>query len=512
MRSCILQNTFKKNSEEMAFKSGTCLAFFFLLASLAVIITISVIQGHKRIFESRLKYGIVIDSGSSRSTVYLYQWPAEKENNTGVVTQRLRCSVAGPGISDMLVDPARDKLSWTSIRECMNNVTKIVPAAQHNSTILYLGATAGMRLLHSQNETMSNEILGNLQNYLQSLPFNYQNASIMSGDEEGLYGWITVNYLMGNFLEKNIWNTWVRPAGGKMVGSMDLGGASTQIAFTLPDPTARGTDIVQVSLYGYEYNIYTHSFLCYGKNEAEKRVLATLVKNSKNATHVINPCFGRGYNTTVAAESIFGTQCTELPTNYDPKQMITLVGSSDNVACRDVVHGIFDLTSCTDNCSFDGVYQPPVGSGDFLAYAGYFYTAQAIGLTSISQLDQWNSTTWEFCSWDWPTLKLKKSWISDIYLKSYCYSAHYVQTILVNGYKFNKDTWKNIDFQKQVHNTSVGWSLGYMLHTSNMIPAEAKLVRLPMANSVFGGLLFLFTALTIVSVMFLIIKAVRACY
>jgi uncharacterized membrane protein YqjE len=45
-----------------------------------------------------------------------------------------------------------------------------------------------------------------------------------------------------------------------------------------------------------------------------------------------------------------------------------------------------------------------------------------------------------------------------------------------------------------------------------MIPAEAKLVRLPMANSVFSGLLFLFTALTIASVMFLIIKAVHACY
>ncbi|XP_064801902.1 ectonucleoside triphosphate diphosphohydrolase 3-like isoform X1 [Oncorhynchus masou masou] len=497
--------------KEMAGKFWTYLAFFFLLASLAVIITMSLIQGHKRVFESRLKYGIVIDSGSSRSTVYLYQWPAEKQNNTGVVSQTLRCMVAGPGISDMLADNAQDQQSWASIRECMNNITKIVPADQHNSTILYLGATAGMRLLHSQNETKSNEILKNLQNYLQSLPFNFQNASIMSGDEEGLYGWITVNYLMGNFLERNIWNMWVRPAGGKMVGSMDLGGASTQIAFTLPDPNARGTDIMRVSLYGYEYNIYTHSFLCYGKNEAEKRVLATLVKNSENATHVTNPCFNLGYNMTVSAESIFGTECIETPANYDPKQMITLKGSSDNGACRDVVQSIFDLT-CTKNCSFDRVYQPSVGPGDFLAYAGFFYTAQAVGLKGISQLDQWNSSTWEFCSWDWPTLTLQKGWIAEKYRKSYCYSAHYVQTLLVNGYKFNKDTWKHIDFQKQVHNTSIGWSLGYMLHTSNMIPAEAKLVRLPMTNSVFSGLLFLFTALTIVSVMFLIIKAVRACY
>lgn len=40
-----------------------------------------------------------------------------------------------------------------------------------------------------------------LREYLSSLPFNFQNASIITGQEEGLYGWITVNYLMGNFLE-----------------------------------------------------------------------------------------------------------------------------------------------------------------------------------------------------------------------------------------------------------------------------------------------------------------------
>lgn len=61
------------------------------------------------------------------------------------------------------------------------------------------------------------------------------------------------------------------------MGSLDLGGASTQIAFTAPSD-ARGPDLIKVSLYGYEYNVYTHSFLCYGKNEAEKRVLAELVK------------------------------------------------------------------------------------------------------------------------------------------------------------------------------------------------------------------------------------------
>ncbi|PNJ74645.1 ENTPD3 isoform 4, partial [Pongo abelii] len=37
--------------------------------------------------QPQLRYGIVLDAGSSRTTVYVYQWPAEKENNTGVVSQ-----------------------------------------------------------------------------------------------------------------------------------------------------------------------------------------------------------------------------------------------------------------------------------------------------------------------------------------------------------------------------------------------------------------------------------------
>jgi len=60
--------------------------------------------------------------------------------------------------------------------------------------------------LHSmKNEDTSNAILKDMRNYLSALPFNFQNASIISGQEEGLYGWITVNYLMGNFLEVSSW-------------------------------------------------------------------------------------------------------------------------------------------------------------------------------------------------------------------------------------------------------------------------------------------------------------------
>lgn len=42
----------------------------------------------------------MIDSGSSRSNVYLYEWPGEKQNETGVVTEIMNCRVEGESQSE----------------------------------------------------------------------------------------------------------------------------------------------------------------------------------------------------------------------------------------------------------------------------------------------------------------------------------------------------------------------------------------------------------------------------
>ncbi|XP_041963452.1 ectonucleoside triphosphate diphosphohydrolase 3 isoform X2 [Alosa sapidissima] len=364
-----------------------------------------------------------------------------------------------------------------------------------------------------QNETASNTILQDMRNYLQSLPFQFQNASIISGEEEGLYGWITVNYLMNNFLERDLWNSWVRPHGAKTVGSLDLGGASTQIAFTTTDD-AMGEGLTKVTLYGYDYTVYTHSFLCFGKNEAEKTVLAKFVQGSTDLNNVQNPCYPVGFNITMTEEFIFGSECTKdlRISNYSPERNITIFGGGDAAECRNAVRQIFNLSSCdgSQNCSFNGVYQPPV-SGQFMAYAGFYYTAWALKLVGAPTLDKFNSTLWSFCSMDWTKLKRNYN-INEKHLKSYCYSANYVYTILVDGYKFNTASWNDIRFERQVKNTSIAWTLGYMLTLSNMIPAEAKHMHLPMENTLFAGILFLFSALTIIALVFLIILLIRTCY
>ncbi|KAI2655566.1 Ectonucleoside triphosphate diphosphohydrolase 3 [Labeo rohita] len=462
-------------------KVAIALAAAFMLASIAVIISIAVVQTHKKTYVSRgLKYGIVLDAGSSRTTVYLYEWPAEKENNTGVVSETTKCQVEGPGISDFGKNEDQDKKTWKSLKDCMAKITEAIPSHRHSSTPVFLGGD-------SRDEAST---------------------------EEGLYGWITVNYLKGNFLEKTLWNAWVHPHGAKTVGSLDLGGASTQIAFATSDE-AKGEDIIKVSLYGYEYNIYTHSFLCYGKNEAEKRVWAKLAKQTTNWAIVKHPCYPSGYNISMLAQDVFGSECTKnvLPQGYSPNRYITFVGQSNPEQCKTLVRSIFDLTLCqgAENCSFDGVYQPPL-SGDFVAYAGFYWTAWALKVEGSKSMDTFNMNMKTLCSKDWKTLKNSINNIKDIHLKSYCYSANYVHSILADGYKFNTDNWKNLNFQKEVNKTSIAWSLGYMLALSNMIPAEGKIIKLPINNVLFTGLLLLFSALTIITLTYLVIALVRFCY
>ncbi|XP_070768091.1 ectonucleoside triphosphate diphosphohydrolase 3 [Enoplosus armatus] len=498
------------SKRQMGYKCRIAGVLFLLLASIAALVAVAIIQDTWRSKEYTLEYGIVIDSGSSRSNVYLYEWPGEKENETGVVTEIINCKVAGVAISEMKVDPQKDAESWQGFKNCMVNITKAIPAEKHKTTPLFLGATAGMRLLHEKDEQRSNEILESLREYLSSLPFTFHNASIISGQEEGLYGWITVNYLMGNFLEKNLWNTYVRPEGAQTVGSMDLGGASTQIAFAVGDDL-RGADYMHVKLYGYPYNVYTHSFLCYGKNEAEKKVLDKVVQESSDPAYIINPCYPEGYNFTMTASSIYDTECTQRPKGYNPDQELFMLGTGDSDKCGSIVKSIFDFKTCSSSqCSFNGVEQPPV-TGDFMAYAGFFYTARALQMNGKSDLDQFIASARHFCHTHWTVLRKEKTWISEKYLRTYCYAAHYVLTLLVDGYKFDTETWRNINFEKEVKKTSIGWSLGYMLSMSNMIPSEVKETS-TMTNPVFAGLIFLFSALTIVTVVLAFIILIRTCY
>lgn len=86
-------------------------------------------------------------------------------------------------------------------------------------------------------------------------------------------------------------NTFLSPLQGlKTTGALDLGGASTQISFVSDsdDGSESPDNSVSYRLYGNDYNLYTHSFLCYGKDQAQRLLLAQQTQVSFQLTDCLN--------------------------------------------------------------------------------------------------------------------------------------------------------------------------------------------------------------------------------
>lgn len=79
------------------------------------------------------------------------------------------------------------------------------------------------------------------------------------------------------FAQRGWLGEWIQPK-KKTLGAMDFGGASTQITFETRDTIEDPRNEVMLKLYGQPYKVYTHSFLCYGRDQVLKRLLSKLLQ------------------------------------------------------------------------------------------------------------------------------------------------------------------------------------------------------------------------------------------
>uniref|UniRef100_A0A8C9DA85 apyrase n=1 Tax=Panthera leo TaxID=9689 RepID=A0A8C9DA85_PANLE len=449
-----------------------------------------------------LKYGIVLDAGSSHTSVFIYKWPADKENDTGIVGQHSSCNVRGGGISSYADDPSR---AGQSLVECLDQALQEVPKESHVHTPLYLGATAGMRLLNLTSPEASANVLAAVTRTLTRYPFDFRGAHILSGQDEGVFGWVTANYLLENFIKYGWVGRWFRPRKGTL-GAMDLGGASTQITFETASPAEDPANEVRLRLYGQHYCVYTHSFLCYGRDQVLRRLLAGALQ-----THGFHPCWPRGYSTQVLLQDVYESPCTaaQRPQTFNSSTRVSLAGSSDPALCRGLILGLFNFSSCHfSRCSFNGIFQPPV-AGNFMAFSAFFYTVDflrsVMGLP-VATLQQLETAVVAVCNQTWSQLQAKAPG-QRARLPDYCAGAMFVQQLLSRGYGFDERAFGGVTFQSRAGDTAVGWALGYMLNLTNLIPAEPPELRKGTDFRSWVALLLLFAAMLLAAVVLLLRQA-----
>ncbi|XP_029934419.1 ectonucleoside triphosphate diphosphohydrolase 1 isoform X1 [Myripristis murdjan] len=437
---------------------ATIIITVIFVIAIVALVTVAVLQNKP--LPPKYKYGIVLDAGSSHTALYIYEWPAEKDNNTGRVEQTHSCKVKGPGISSYASSPLK---AGESLKVCLQEAEQWVPNKRHQETPLYLGATAGMRLLNMENSLASDQVFQAVAATLQKSPFSFQGARILSGQEEGAYGWVTVNYLDDRLTQ-----------GLETTGALDLGGASTQISFVSSsyDGSESPSNSVSFRLYGNNYNLYTHSFLCYGKDQVLRLALAHLSQSGQST--VEDPCFHPNFTESKNYSVLYDSPCVSDRKPHGAPVAFTHKGTGNFSLCQQVLKNVFNFSHCPySQCSFNGVFQPDL-QGTFGAFSAYYFVMNFLNLTDTAiPLETVKEKLATYCSTPWPQITQQHKDVKLKYLAEYCFSGTYILTLLTEGYNFNSDSYSNIRFIKKIKGSDAGWTLGYMLNLTNMIPAEA---------------------------------------
>ncbi|KXN91475.1 Golgi apyrase [Leucoagaricus sp. SymC.cos] len=387
-------------------------------------------------------FGIVVDAGSSGSRLQIYSWrdpksmSLSKESSLihtlpkvekGTKDDESWVKKIEPGLSSLASDPTA---VGTYLKPLISHAMEHIPPSLHSSTPIFLLATAGMRLLSPEDQAA---VLSHACQFLRTHTNFKLDASsetlgpcgssvrIITGEEEGLFGWIAVNYLMDGFQSKSKGKgkekevTYPRTT----YGFLDMGGASTQIAF---EPSAehekdvKGKGLVDVRLRllsGEEihHRVFVTTWLGYGTNQARERYVGQAIREFEEtrptdskaayADDIMDPCLPKGLELT---ESPLHPENSHADTHATKAHK--LVGTGSFEECVRKTEPLLNKdTPCPDSpCLMNGIHVPPIdfSVSRFIGVSEYWYSSEHIfGLGGAYDFVQYERAAVEFCGRKW---------------------------------------------------------------------------------------------------------------
>jgi len=205
------------------------------------------------------QHAVVLDAGSTGSRVLAFTFHRHIFTGNLVLESELWKEVK-PGLSSHAADP---QAGAATISHLLNLAKESVPKEQRASTPVTLMATAGLRLLPA---TQADALLAAVRETIDASGFDNRGVDVMSQLDEGVFGWLTVNYLLQQLENPK-----------KSYVALDLGGGSTQITFApkheetfVTTPKKHFLHPVRVS--GVDQTLYSHSYLGLGLMSAREAI------------------------------------------------------------------------------------------------------------------------------------------------------------------------------------------------------------------------------------------------
>ncbi|KAG5419278.1 hypothetical protein I9W82_003045 [Candida metapsilosis] len=424
-----------------------------------------------------------------------------------------------PGISSF--NRAPHKIGKHHLSKLLSRASKIVPKAHHYRTPIFLHATAGMRLLSpTEQQQILNEICSFFENKSDFfIPDCASHVNVIDGDYEGIYGWLSINTLIGAFDDPS---SHQHGKNHTTYGLLDMGGASTQVVF---QPNTTEIEEHQNNLYhldlrqvptikdpdhGYqapqqvEYNVYSDSFLGFGMYQARSKYMKTLIASDDkedqyhywglSKSPISDPCIPKGYTTSdyvndrsydFIGESDFEKCLNEI---FPVLQNSTHGGGGPKTNCKQFSEGD-EVSTCLLNeliPSFD------FDVNHFIGVSGYWDAIEDLlsqqdddDKTARAELkDQKNtydykkifSKTQKVCSKSWSSIlelnskKDYKDQLSEEELSTLCFKSSWILNFLHLGLGFprfgidsvanSNKGFETLQLVEQLSGSSFSWALG----------------------------------------------------
>lgn len=277
-------------------------------------------------------YSVVVDAGSTGSRVHIFRIDRASGRLLDVHGEAEVLRTTSPGLSAC----AENRSLLPALLEPLLDVAATaVPEALQPVTPVTVRATAGLRLLPGEQ---ADSILRGVRELLARYRFRIGDVEVMSGADEGTFQWLAVNALLSPGSES------LCGGGGAVV--LDMGGASVQVAYSVPGERPAGgreSYLRDVRLHsGCRAPLYQHSYLGYGIVAGRAKMFE---ESAKNGSASANPCLLAGWEGTYTYNG----------------RTFHAAGAPDAAACRRLVAATLRLEEpCGESaCSFAGAWAGP---------------------------------------------------------------------------------------------------------------------------------------------------------
>ena len=431
---------------------------------------------------NQLQYGIVIDCGSSGTRLFAYSWKRrhgfedvtadqvpEKNNINKFVIKKLE-----PGISSLTPDEA-----VSQIEELLNYAGLHLPEESHADTILYILATAGLRMIPIEQRT---KLLRTIRREIpRKFVFDLREVSVISGQDEGLFAWLSINSIMNRLCDDS----------KNPVAIMDMGGGSIQVAIPLLDDAESEAkknlqistaDIQTIDLScGKRHKIFIHTWLGYGANKARERYENFLMKSDE----VEDPCLPKNIERGKYVGNGDFEKCREKIAGknvFNNSTSLVKVGKNSLLSCLDESSDIactYPLKPAEQLPKMDLSKLELVGISEF-----YYTTEDTFKMSGNFNTKRFHDAAVQWCADNKDNLY--QHWRAGAYtadenrLKIQCFKAAWVSVMLHEGLGF--DVFSK-DFKLRtldnIEGKSLQWTLGALLYKSGLAGFDRPHPRAP---------------------------------